>query len=180
MTRRYEKSELGDPDKWRTWSSLHGMPLAERLEKYTYVGGPDECWPWAGGVSSGYGRITGPAPERKKLYAHRVAYEVENGPIPEGMMLDHRCRNKLCVNPRHLRLVTNKQNREHLSGALSNNKSGYLGVCEYYPGCWRGKVKHHGKDYYTARCNTPEEAAEAVRLLRLKLFTHNDLDRKAS
>jgi hypothetical protein len=177
MTRRYEKSELGDPDKWRSWATLRGKSLTERLELYTYRGGPNECWPWSGAVSNGYGRITGPAPERKKFLVHRVAYEAANGPIPDGMFIDHRCHNKLCVNPAHLRVVTNKQNSEHAAGPLSNNVSGFLGVHKSSPNRWRGKVKHNGKDYYTARFTTPEAADEAVRKLRLELFTHNDLDR---
>lgn len=151
------------------------VPLAERMEKQTDKSG--DCWLWTGAVSSGYGRIKGPPPEKKMLLAHRVAFEAAYGPIPEGLKIDHRCQVKLCVNPSHLRTVTTKQNREHLAGPLSNNKSGYLGVCEYFPGCWRGKVKHNDKDHYTGRFDTPEAASEAVKALRRQLFTHNDRDR---
>jgi hypothetical protein len=155
------------------------VPLAVRMERQTDKSG--DCWLWTGAVlNTGYGRVTGEPPLKKGLLAHRVSFEEANGPIPDGMLLDHRCHVKLCVNPAHLRIVTNKQNREHLAGPLSNNKSGYLGVYEYFPGCWRGKVKHNGKDNYTARCATPEAADEAVRALRIRLFTHNDRDRRGS
>ncbi|MDB2192085.1 HNH endonuclease signature motif containing protein [Mycobacteroides abscessus] len=42
--------------------------------------------------------------------AHRASWIVANGPIPEGMTIDHLCRNKLCVNPSHMEVVTNQEN----------------------------------------------------------------------
>jgi hypothetical protein len=69
------------------------------------------CWVWTGGVMSGrhqYGRVhVGAAKYRP---AHRVAYEMLVGPIPEGLDLDHLCRNRVCVNPAHLEPVTNHEN----------------------------------------------------------------------
>jgi hypothetical protein len=66
-----------------------------------------ECWVWTGGhrTSNGYGRFqpTYPGPT---IVAHRIAYELLVGPIPEGLQLDHLCRNRLCVNPAHLEPVT--------------------------------------------------------------------------
>lgn len=70
--------------------------------------GPGGCWLWTGGVgSSGYGNFGKPT----KL-AHRVSYELEIGPIPEGMQLDHLCRVRTCVNPAHLEPVTARVNGE--------------------------------------------------------------------
>lgn len=63
-------------------------------------GGPDECWPWLAGRSGRYGVLRwGGSP----TVAHRVAWELTNGPIPEGHELDHRdsCEG-ICVNPAHL------------------------------------------------------------------------------
>ena len=66
------------------------------------------CWQWKGSVgNSGYGRIS---VNRKTKYAHRVAYEWAKGPIPEGLHIDHLCRNPLCVNPEHLEPVTPREN----------------------------------------------------------------------
>jgi hypothetical protein len=48
----------------------------------------------------------------EKCYSHRVYWERENGPIPEGLQIDHLCRNPGCVNPAHLELVTNAENTQ--------------------------------------------------------------------
>jgi hypothetical protein len=69
--------------------------------------GDAECWPWKGGTKQGYGQIM---VARKAKRAHRVAYELTVGPIPEGLTLDHLCRNRACCNPKHLEPVTNREN----------------------------------------------------------------------
>lgn len=154
------------------------VPLSERFWKY--VDKTDTCWNWTGGSSSKYGRVRADAPERRQLLAHRVSYEMANGPIADGLVIDHRCHNTLCVNPDHLRAVTSKQNSENVAGPSKLNKSGYLGVYEYFPGRWLGKVKHHGQAHYTQPFGTPEEAAVATKALRLSLFTCNDADRRTA
>lgn len=65
-----------------------------------------ECWLWTGG-HSWYGAIR---IGRKVLRVHRVVYELLVGPIPAGLVLDHLCENKLCVNPDHLEPVTQSEN----------------------------------------------------------------------
>lgn len=67
------------------------------------------CWEWIGSISKwGYGIWQ---PHRGvSLRAHRVSYEATVGPIPDGLVLDHLCRNKRCVNPAHLEPVTDRVN----------------------------------------------------------------------
>lgn len=85
-----------------------GAPLRERIELRVLK--TDKCWYWTGNINrGGYGtiRIGG----QTKL-AHRVAYEEFVGPIPEGFVVDHVCRNRACVrpDPKHLEPVTHLEN----------------------------------------------------------------------
>ena len=68
----------------------------------------DECWPWlAYRRRGGYGQFH---VQRRPVPAHRFAYELEVGPIPDGLGIDHLCANKWCVNPAHLEPVTSAEN----------------------------------------------------------------------
>lgn len=69
-------------------------------------GGP--CWLWVGYTDRGYGFTYF---ERKIIGAHRVSWLLLIGPLPaRPLMLDHLCRNRNCVNPHHLEIVTNREN----------------------------------------------------------------------
>ncbi len=82
-------------------------PLMDRFADKLLVM-PDGCWQWIGAKhSEGYGVIRA---DGRPAYAHRVAYELLVGPIPEGLDIDHLCRNRLCVNPTHLEPVTRREN----------------------------------------------------------------------
>lgn len=66
------------------------------------------CWEWTGSkLRSGYGQFT---VDGKLMYVHRFSYELHIGPIPDGLVIDHLCRNTSCVNPAHLEAVTDRTN----------------------------------------------------------------------
>ncbi|WP_175475569.1 HNH endonuclease signature motif containing protein [Arthrobacter sp. UCD-GKA] len=161
---------LGDPTKHRSSSENFWA----QIEK------TDTCWNWTGYKHpvGGYGMT---ALDGRQGYAHRFTYEMANGPIPEGMQLDHMCHNPGCANPAHLRVVTSKQNLENLSGPQLRSKSGARGV---YPiknsNKWRVAVGHHGKQIHVGCFATLDEAKAAAMAKRNELFTHNLLDRVAA
>ena len=68
------------------------------------------CWLWFGAqTDKGYGSVGIPR-TGKLISAHRAVYELMKGPIADGLMVDHLCRNRCCVNPDHLELVTSRTN----------------------------------------------------------------------
>lgn len=88
------------------------FPLALRFWSKVDRRGPDDCWPWLGKTRQVYGaiKISG-----KNVSAHRVAYELANGPIspgarPHDACVCHSCDNPKCCNPGHLWLGTQQEN----------------------------------------------------------------------
>lgn len=135
-------SDCAKPSKTRGMCGMH----AERVRKYgdphyasVIVGDPvrrfwskvdrrgdDECWPWLGTVlANGYGqfKIAGGS-----VPSHRYSYELNVGPIPDGLAIDHvwafGCRRTDCVNPSHMEPVTPRENvmRSNAASALNARK----------------------------------------------------------
>lgn len=96
-------------------------------------------------------------------------------------MIDHMCRVPACVNPAHLRAVTNKQNTENHNGtAYCTSKSGIRGVSWHSRDKrWAARVRHEGKLIVVGYFSNTEDAEAAVVAKRNELFTHNDADRAA-
>ena len=96
---RYERGQQLKP--LRVWE-----PQGRRLESmFTRT---DGCWEWTGRKNAGgYGMICW---NKRETPAHRVVYEQEVGPIPAGLVIDHLCRVRHCMNPAHMEIVTIGQN----------------------------------------------------------------------
>lgn len=98
---RYHAKKTGIWHKGRRLENLEGR-------FWRKVNKTSACWEWTGSLfPNGYGcfRLNG-----QSVLAHRVSYEFAHEAIPIGLVIDHKCRNKKCVNPDHLEAVTNGEN----------------------------------------------------------------------
>lgn len=126
------------------------------------------CIEWTGArQNNGYGvmRISG-----KTVRAHRYSWERANGPIPEGIHIDHMCFNRACVNIEHLRAVTQAKNNQNYPGARSDSASGIRGVHWHkQAGKWAVRVKGKHCGLYAAK----EEAARVAAEMRAELMPYS-------
>lgn len=153
------------------------MELGERFWSKVDVLGDDQCWVWIAAKRHGYGRYW---LEGRRQSAHKLTYEAENGPIPEGNVVDHICRNRACVNPRHMQLTTNGLNLQNRSGANANSGSGVRGVSRTPYGTFSARGRVNNRQYHLGSFPSMEEAEAAVIAWRRENQPNSLMDREVA
>ena len=102
--------QKGEPLRFRANHHYTHTPVKELFEQYFEPVTESGCWLWTSTLNvKGYGQFNGRR-QGVSNAAHRAAYEIYRGPIPEGFEIDHLCRVRSCVNPNHLEAVTHAVN----------------------------------------------------------------------
>lgn len=140
--------------------------LQERFWNKVARRGPAECWEWQGyRASSGHGRVSlgfSAKGERLRDGAHRWAWVLTNGPIPDGLCVCHRCDNPPCCNPVHLFLgshAENQRDRHEKGRDARGSRHGIarlneLQVCGIMARYLQGKQQNHIAAEYGVSPNT--------------------------
>jgi hypothetical protein len=123
----YQRARLGRPLTGAVTPKKRA-PLAQRF--WAKVQKTETCWLWTGMRDlQGYGYVGRGGRAGGNAAAYRVAYELVVGPIPDGLHIDHLCRNPPCVNPDHLEAVTQRENNRRAALAVTHCPQGH----EYTP-----------------------------------------------
>lgn len=137
-----------------TQGELQARTLPTVEERFwSQVEKTDDCWLWTGSATGkGYGQIcvTEPGKGTKHEYAHRLAYTWLVGPIPEGLTIDHLCRNQSCVNPSHLEVVTRAENTHRYFATITECPHGHPYTEENT--LWTWTLSQNGKYYWKRHC----------------------------
>lgn len=170
------------PRRARNRCNAHYLKYMRRESPPRLIGGPErntltsvfdravpegDCLVWTGAkIPLGYGYISIKGTMRR---VHGVAWEAVNGPVPDGMVIDHICHNRACVKVEHLRLATRAQNNRYLSGARRDSGTGVRNVKRTKSGFQVGIQKNRVHLTF-GTFPTLEEAAEVAAQKRRELF----------
>lgn len=152
----------GDPMKRDRAYPTPELAIAARTSRQ------GECLIWTGSTSrGGYGQINiGGRPRR----VHRYVWEKANGPIPEGMFIDHICHERACVELSHLRLATRSQNNAYRVGSRRDRLEPLPRNVERNGRGYAVRIASGGKRRYYGTFPTVEEAAAVADRERRRLF----------
>lgn len=136
------RAHLGRLQRWGDASlGLVLTPAIERLLRRVVIDPETGCWVWHGALQpNGYGTIGRGGKTAGNSLTHQVTYRHFVGPVPDGLDLDHLCRNRACCNPDHLEPVTRSENiRRGLQGVLrpprTHCRNGHATTANRCPEC---------------------------------------------
>jgi hypothetical protein len=154
------------------------MSLEDRLERRLDRRGFDECWEWKGlRHQQGYGLIRASGVGKNlMLRTHRVAWELQNGSVPDGMHILHRCDNPPCCNPNHLFPGTDADNMKDMAAKGRNfNPHAAKTHCPHghpYSGD-NLRLENNGKNRRCATCKRGKDVRYAANNLKGKTNDQN-------
>lgn len=138
------------------------MLSQQRIEVFwSRVTKTDYCWVWNTAPDGKYGRFQ---MDGKVMGAHVISWIMHNGrEVKLNHRIDHKCHNKPCVRPSHLRELTHAQNLQYASGPSKNNTSGVLGVSwNTRRGKWLAQFTNNGKRVHVGYFDDLEEAEAKI------------------
>ena len=147
------------------YSSLTGDERETRFWANVDIKSAEDCWNWKASLfPNGYGQ-TSLGPSGNGQGAHRVAVEYTSGPIPEGMHILHKCDNKRCCNPSHLKIGTHQENmddRERSGLTVRGEKHRWYGV---------PKTKEERQRFSEAHLGKRKHSSDLIEKIRAEIGT---------